>query len=103
MDSVNPQSIGDFIPKALKEEPVWFFRFGKPTAIKQVQQWAQDYKFEKTLTPKIDRAIEDWKATQPIEVTLPRIIEHLIDTDVQTGESQLLGGAMEIKAPWLDN
>jgi len=36
-------------------------------------------------------------------VTLPRIIEHPIDTAVQTGESQLLGGAMEIKAPWLDN
>jgi hypothetical protein len=36
-------------------------------------------------------------------VNLPRIIEHPIDKTLQTGESQLLGGAMEIKAPWLDN
>jgi hypothetical protein len=35
-------------------------------------------------------------------VTPPKIIEHPIDTEVQTGESQLLGGAMEIKSPWLE-
>jgi hypothetical protein len=87
----------------LKEEPIWFFQFGKPTAVNHLQKWAQDYKFKKTLTPKIDRAIEDWKATQPIEVNLPKIIEYPIDKTVQTGESQLLGGAMEIKAPWLDS
>jgi hypothetical protein len=35
-------------------------------------------------------------------VNLPKIIEHPIDKTLQTGESQLLGGAMEIKSPWLD-
>lgn len=30
----------------------------------------------------------------------PVIIEHPVDPAVQTGESQQLGGAMEIKAPW---
>jgi hypothetical protein len=45
-------------------------------------------------------AVEDaWHAAQP-EPPKPVIIEHPIDPVLQTGESQLLGGAMEIKAPW---
>jgi hypothetical protein len=41
-------------------------------------------------------AVEDaWHAAQP-EPPKPVIIEHPIDP----GGSQLLGGAMEIKAPW---
>jgi hypothetical protein len=28
------------------------------------------------------------------------ITHHPIDPELQTGDSQLLGGAMEIKAPW---
>lgn len=31
---------------------------------------------------------------------MPVVIHHPVDTELQTGESQLLGGAMEIKAPW---
>jgi hypothetical protein len=64
---------------------------------------AQDYKFEKTLAPKIDRAIKDWEDTQPVEVKLPEIIEYPVDKSVQTGKSQLLGGPMEIKSPWSNN
>ena len=30
----------------------------------------------------------------------PVIIEHPIDNQLQTGDSRLLGGAMEIRAPW---
>ena len=87
----------------MKEEPIWFFQFGRPTTIDKVQKWAQDYKFEKTLAPKIDVAIKDWEATQPTEVKLPKIIEYPIDKTVQTGKSQLLGGPMEIKSPWSNN
>jgi hypothetical protein len=60
---------------------------------------AQDYKFNATLKPRVDVAIEDWHATQPVAAP-PVMIEHPINTQLQTGESQLLGGAMEIKAPW---
>lgn len=28
------------------------------------------------------------------------IIEHPVDPEIQTGESALLGGAMEIRSPW---
>lgn len=103
LDSVNPQSIGDFIPKALSREPSWFFQFGKPTALQQVQRWAQDYKFEKTLAPRVDRAIDQWLLTQPSGITPPKIIEYPVDPSVQTGDSQLLGGAIEIKSPWANH
>jgi hypothetical protein len=45
-------------------------------------------------------AAEDaWHEAQP-KAPDPVIIEHPIDPVLQTGASQLLGGAMEIKAPW---
>jgi hypothetical protein len=47
----------------------------------------------------IDQQIDAWHKAQP-EPPAPIIIEHPIDQTVQTGDSQLLGGAMEIKAPW---
>ena len=102
MDPVNSQSFGYIVPKALKKEPIWFLQFGQPTAVDALQQWAQDYKFKHTLAPKIDCAIEEWKAAQPIEDIAPTIIEHEIDPVVQTGQSQLLGGVMEINSPWLE-
>lgn len=30
----------------------------------------------------------------------PELIEHPVDPDLQPGESSLLGGAMELRAPW---
>ena len=48
----------------------------------------------KTLA-SLDAAEDAWHAAQP-EPPKPVIIEHPIDP----GGSQLLGGAMEIKAPW---
>ncbi|NDD46204.1 MAG: hypothetical protein EBZ24_12615, partial [Synechococcaceae bacterium WB9_4xB_025] len=53
-----------------------------------------------TIAPRLDRAIEDWHATQPPNIPPPVIEHHLIDDDLQTGDSRLLGGAMEIKSPW---
>lgn len=102
MDSVDSQGSGYNFPKALKKGPIWFLQFGQPTAADALQQWAQDYKFKHTLAPKIDCAIEEWKAAQPIEDTTPTIIEHEVDPVVQTGQSQLLGGAIEINSPWLE-
>jgi hypothetical protein len=43
----------------------------------------------------IDQQVDDWHAAQP-KAPDPVIIEH----PIEPGASQLLGGAMEIKAPW---
>ena len=43
--------------------------------------------------------MDAWHAAQP-EPQASIVIEHPIDPVLQTGDSQLLGGAMEIKAPW---
>lgn len=54
------------------------------------------------LTPtRISEAERQWHAAQPKE-PLPVVIHHLVDEELQTGDSRLLGGAMEIKAPWVD-
>jgi hypothetical protein len=53
---------------------------------------------QKTLA-SIDAAEGAWHAAQPKALD-PIIIEHPIDPVLQPGTSQLLGGAMEIKAPW---
>jgi hypothetical protein len=43
----------------------------------------------------IDEQVDDWHDAQP-KAPDPVIIEH----PIEPGDSQLLGGAMEIKAPW---
>ena len=53
---------------------------------------------QKTLA-SIDQQVDAWHAAQPADPD-PVIIEHPIDPVLQTGDSQLLGGAMEIKSPW---
>jgi hypothetical protein len=49
---------------------------------------------QKTLA-SIDQQVDAWHAAQP-KAPDPVIIEH----PIEPGDSQLLGGAMEIKAPW---
>lgn len=44
--------------------------------------------------------IEDWHASQPADMPRPVVIHHPVDTELQTGDSALLGGAIEIKSPW---
>ncbi|NBN87497.1 hypothetical protein EBT31_09845 [bacterium] len=61
----------------------------------------QDYKFEKTLDPRLDCEEQKWLADQPLAST-PVVVHEPPDDDLQTGESRKLGGAMQIKAPWLD-
>ena len=53
------------------------------------------------LPGRLDDAEREWHTAQPAEPE-PVIIEHPIDPELQTGESRKLGGAMQIKAPWLD-
>ena len=54
---------------------------------------------QKTLA-SINQQVDAWHAAQP-KPPAPVIIEHPIDDTLQTGDSRLLGGAMEIKAPFL--
>jgi hypothetical protein len=64
-----------------------------------VHQAAKDFKFQATLKPRLDRAIEDWHEAQP-QTTDPVVVNEPIDDELQTGESRLLGGGMSIHAPW---
>jgi hypothetical protein len=49
----------------------------------------------------IDKQVDAFHAAQP-KAADSVIIEHPIDDSLQTGDSRLLGGAMEIKSPWSD-
>ena len=80
---------------------IWLVRFGDPTWQQQLQQWAQDFKFRATLAPRLDREEERWRAAQP-QRPEPVVTHHAVDDTLQTGDSRLLGGAMQIKAPWVN-
>ena len=54
------------------------------------------------LPGRLDAAEREWHATQPAEPE-PIITHHPMDPTLQTGASQLLGGAMSISAPWKDD
>jgi hypothetical protein len=54
---------------------------------------------EQLTESRVTQAIDAWHKAQPADPE-PTITHHPIDPELQTGESQLLGGAMEIKAPW---
>ena len=102
MGAASDESAEDAFPKALGAETVWLARFGQKDWRAYLRKAAQDYKFEKTLGPRLDRAEADWHASQP-EAPLPVVIHHEIDDELQTGDSRLLGGAMSIHAPWTDD
>jgi hypothetical protein len=80
----------------------WLVRFGDPTWQQQLQQWARDFKFRATLAPRLDREEEKWHAAQPQQPESV-VTHHAVDDTLQTGDSRLLGGAMQIKAPWLND
>jgi hypothetical protein len=59
--------------------------------------------FEVTLPAKIDKAEQDYFDKAPIpQAPDPIIIEEEINTETQTGESQKLGGPIQISAPWYE-
>lgn len=59
---------------------------------------------EQQTSQRIDTAVEEYRAAQAqLDVEQqPIIIHHPVDPELQPGESALLGGAMEIRAPWAD-
>ena len=99
MGATDYESTESCFPKALNADTVWVARFGDKDWRHYLRRWAQDYKFEKTLGPRLDREQERWHQAQP-EEPKPVIIQHEIDDTLQTGDSRLLGGAMSIHAPW---
>ena len=63
-------------------------RFGDKDWRHHLKRWAQDYKFNATLKPRLDRTVEDWHAAQP-EALKPVVREHA-------------DGGFSIHAPWSD-
>lgn len=55
---------------------------------------------ERNIRGNVDAEIKRWHASQPQNTVSPTIVDHPIDTELQTGESQKLGGPMSIHAPW---
>ena len=51
------------------------------------------------LPGRLDDAERDWHEAQPADPE-PVITHEPVDEALQTGDSRLLGGAMQIKAPW---
>lgn len=99
MDSIAGQGAESCFPKALNGKTIWLARFGDRTWRDHLRKAAQDYKFEKTLGPRLDRAEAEWHKTQP-QAPIPVIVHEMPDDELQTGDSRLLGGAMSIYAPW---
>tara|TARA_R110000772_G_scaffold52720_1_gene120828 strand:- start:205 stop:429 length:225 start_codon:yes stop_codon:yes gene_type:complete len=56
---------------------------------------AKQFIAEAATLASIDQQVDAWHAAQP-KAPDPVITEH----PIETGDSQLLGGAMEINAPW---
>jgi len=101
LGATSGQTAKNGFPKALNADTVWLTRFGQKNWRDHLRKAAQDHKFNATLKPRLDRAVEDWHKAQPIEPP-PVVIHHEIDDVLQTGESRLLGGPMSIHAPWSD-
>lgn len=103
MGAVDRQSAQDDFPKALGADTIWLARFGRQRDWRdQLRKAAQDHKFNATLKPRLDRAVEDWHRSQPPNIPPPVVLDHPLDPELQTGESRLLGGPMSIHAPWSD-
>jgi hypothetical protein len=68
-----------------------------------VIKWWKRIWFEAKLKARLDMIELENKIEAEIEreeQNKPIYIEHPIDPELQTGESQKLGGAMELRAPW---
>lgn len=73
------------------------FKVGGPTD----EDLARQAVNELLVGEEVTDAIKDFQAAeQAAPPGPPAIVEHPIDDQLQTGDSRLLGGAMEIKAPW---
>ena len=73
------------------------FKIGGPTE----RELAQQAMNEALTGVRITDAIEDYQRAEPAAPPAPPpILEHPVDDQLQTGDSRLLGGPMEIKSPW---
>ncbi|WP_313772213.1 hypothetical protein [Candidatus Regnicoccus frigidus] len=72
------------------------FELGGPTPAEQNARILNELLTEH----RVSKAISDFEEAQPEEeAPAPIFTEEPIDPNLQTGDSRLLGGAMEIKAP----
>ena len=74
--------------------------------IQAVIKWWKRVWFEAKLKARLDMIDLENRIESEIEreeQNKPLYIEHPIDPALQTGESQKLGGAMELRAPWYND
>jgi hypothetical protein len=74
--------------------------------LEYIIQWLKKLWFEARLKARL--TMIEWDNQIKAELELekqnePIYIEHEIDLNLQTGESQKLGGAIELRAPWYNN
>jgi siderophore synthetase component len=66
-----------------------------------------DKKLERRIKRDVDAAIAEYERLTgddgKVRIPSPRYSEKPINTEIQTGESRLLGGEMRICAPWVDD
>jgi hypothetical protein len=66
-----------------------------------------DKKLERRIKRDVDAAISEYERLTgddgKVRIPSPRYSEKPINTEIQTGESRLLGGEMRICAPWVDD
>jgi len=81
----------------------WLWRFSTRSQREEVNRLIAKAKFYRELNYKLTLEIEKAKLemAKMDPAPQPTIIEDPIDPELQTGESQLLGGGLQIKAPWL--
>jgi hypothetical protein len=71
--------------------------------IEAIIKWLKKFWFEIKLDAKLDQIELENQIESQLErerQAEPIYIEHPVDDELQTGESRLLGGAIELKAPW---
>lgn len=50
---------------------------------------------------QLDTEIEAYHAAQAPAMPAPEYVEYPVDPELQPGESAALGGAMELRSPWV--
>lgn len=73
---------------------------------KEISKWWKRVWFEAKLKARLDMIELDNRIKSDLERETeqkPLYIEHPIDSQLQTGESQKLGGAIELRAPWYND
>jgi hypothetical protein len=89
--------INNFLPMILA-----FYR----DSVKEVIKWWKRVWFEAKLKARLDMIELENRIESELEREIeqkPIYREHPIDPDLQTGESQKLGGAMQLTAPWYND